>query len=213
MSNSPPEQTLEWLEEGVEGASRFLRRLWKIVQGHVSGGPVKSTPMSALTADQENLRRLAHRTIAKVSDDIGRRYTFNTAIAAVMELCNRLAKFTDTSDEARAIRQEVLDSIVLMLSPIVPHCCHSMWFALGHSTAVVDERWPEASPDVMQQDSVEIVVQVNGKLRARVSVATDADQDAIRDAALANDNVQRFVSDKPLRKVIVVPGKLVNLVV
>ncbi len=213
ISNSPPEQSLEWSAEGVEGASRFLRRLWKMVQGHVSGGPVKSTAMSALSADQQNLRRMVHRTVAKVSDDIGRRYTFNTAIAAVMELCNALTRFTDTSDLARVVRQEALDSIVLMLSPIVPHCCHAMWFALGHSTAVVDERWPEASPDVMQQDSVEIVVQVNGKLRARVSVATDADQDAIRDAALAHDNVRRFVSDKPLRKVIVVPGKLVNLVV
>lgn len=156
---------------------------------------------------------MVHRTIAKVSDDIGRRYTFNTAIAAVMELCNALARFTDTSGEARAVRQEALDNIVMMLAPIVPHSCHAMWFALGHDTAVIDESWPEASADVMQQDCVEIVVQVNGKLRARVSVASDADKDAIRDAALADDNVQRFVSDKPLRKVIVVPGKLVNFVV
>ncbi len=213
VSNSPPEKSLEWSEQGVEGASRFLRRLWRSVYAHVAEGAVPESGKLEFNEEQQKMRRLVHRTIVKVSDDFGRRYTFNTAIAAVMEMCNALTKFDDASAAARVVRQEALETIVLLLSPIIPHCSHVMWQALGGETAVVDEHWPTASEEAIQQDVVEIVVQVNGKLRGRVSVAAGADKNTVREAALADNNVQRFVSDKPIRKVIVIPGKLVNLVV
>jgi leucyl-tRNA synthetase len=163
------------------------------------------------------LRSKLHETIAKVSDDIGRRYTFNTAIAAVMELVNALYKFEGSPDsgspQGRAVMQEALEAVVLLLSPIVPHVCHRLWHALGHDDAVLDRPWPAADPGALARERVRLVVQVNGKLRGQVEVAADAGQAELQAAALADDNVQRFVAGKPLRKCIVVPGKLINLVV
>ena len=213
MFAAPPEQSLEWSDSGVEGAYRFLKRLWKAVQEHVAKGAPPPLDGNSLGDAQRALRRKVHETIQKVSDDVGRRYTFNTAIAANMELLNELGRFQDDSDTGRAVMQEALESTVLMLAPIVPHISHGLWRALGHEEAVVDCRWPDFDATALVQDSVEIVVQVNGKLRGRVTVPAQADREAIEAAALADVNVQKFVADGNLRKVIVVPGKLVNLVV
>jgi len=212
MFAAPPEQTLEWSDEGVEGAFRFIKRLWKAVHTHVSAGRAAALDPGALTEAQRALRRTAHQTLAKVTDDIGRRRTFNTAIAAVMELLNAVSRFEDGSAQGRAVVQEALELAVLMLSPFVPHVTHALWDALGHGTALVDERWPEPDASALEQDRIEIVVQVNGKLRSRLSLPAEADEETAREAALADPNVAKFVGGKPVRKVIYVPGKLVNVV-
>ncbi len=213
MFASPPEQTLEWSDEGVQGASRFIRRLWNAVYEHVAAGPAPRLDASALTGAQRELRRAVHQALAKATDDIGRRRNFNTAIAAIMELLNAVGRFSDASAAASAVRQEALQIAVLVLAPITPHVCHALWQALGSTTALVDERWPSADAAALAQECHEIVVQVNGKLRGRISVAVDADEAAVRAAALANAQVRKFVADKRVRRVIVVPGKLVNVVV
>jgi len=213
MFASPPEQTLEWSDEGVQGASRFIRRLWHAVYEHVAAGPAAALKASALTGAQRELRRTAHQALAKATDDIGRRRNFNTAIAAIMELLNALGRFGDPSAQGRAVRQEALRIAVLVLAPITPHVCHALWQALGSTSALVDERWPAPDAAALAQESCEIVVQVNGKLRGRISVAVDADEAAVRAAALADAQVRRFLADKPVRRVIVVPGKLVNVVI
>jgi leucyl-tRNA synthetase len=214
MFAAPPEQSLEWSDEGVEGAHRFLKRVWKAVHAHIAAG-VTQVPNSPekLDAAQTDLRRRLHQTIAKVGDDMGRRYTFNTAVAAIMELMNSVVRFEDDSESGRAVRQEALEAVVLMLSPICPHVSQVMWQALGRPGLVLDAGWPEVDESALVQDEVEMVVQVKGKLRGRIRVAADADRDVIQAAALAEPNVQRFVADHPIRKVVVVPGRLVNIVV
>jgi leucyl-tRNA synthetase len=213
MFAAPPEHTLEWSDEGVEGAFRFMKRLWKIVHAHVQGGSAGRPDAARLDGPQRALRRQVHQTLVKVGDDIGRRRTFNTAIAAVMELLNALARFSDASAQGRAVMQEALDLVVLMLAPFVPHAARALWQALGHATDVVDERWPAADESALAQDTVEIVVQVNGKLRARVQVSAGADEAVARAAALADPGVAKFVAGQPVRKLIYVPGKLVNVVI
>ncbi|HSD70447.1 MAG TPA: leucine--tRNA ligase [Woeseiaceae bacterium] len=213
MFAAPPEQALEWSDEGVQGAFRFLKRFWTAVHTHVSQPRGEKVDPALLDGPQKELRRKTHQTIAKVSDDIGRRYTFNTAIAAIMELLNAVNRFDDSSPAGRSVTSEALDAIVLLLSPIVPHIAHELWESLGHATPLVYERWPVADTAAMAKDLLEIVVQVNGKLRGRVSVAADADREAIEQLALADENVRRFVADHAIRKVIVVPGRLVNIVV
>ncbi|WP_406672606.1 leucine--tRNA ligase, partial [Natronospira sp.] len=213
MFAAPPEQSLEWSDAGVEGAQRFLKRFWRSVQEHVAAGPAPTLDVSALNGAQKDLRRQTHEMLAKADDDIGRRYTFNTAIAAVMELMNAVARFKDGSEQGRAVVHEALESAVLVLSPIVPHITQQLWEDLGHEGMVVDAAWPKHDPDALEKDELEIAVQVNGKLRARIQVPADADKQAIQDMALADDNVQRHTEGKDLRKVIVVPGKLVNIVV
>ncbi len=212
MSNVPPEHTFEWSDEGVEGAFRFLKRVWKTVHAHVDGGPAARPDVAGLAAPQRELRRLVHQALVKVGDDIGRRRTFNTAIAAVMELLNSLTRFEDETPQGRAVMQEALELVVLMLSPFVPHVAHAMWRALGHDSAIVDERWPAADPSALVQDTIEIVVQVNGKLRARIPVPAGADEAIAREAALADPAVAKFVAGQPVRKLVYVPGKLVNVV-
>jgi leucyl-tRNA synthetase len=212
MFTAPPEQTLEWSDEGVKGAYRFIKRLWKAVHDHVAHGAPAALGRESLNATQRALRRQTYQALAKVSDDIGRRRTFNTAIAAVMELLNSVAKFRVESAQDRSVMQEALEIAVLALSPIVPHVTHALWRALGHSRALIDEPWPSIDKAALAQATHEIVVQVNGKLRSRVSVATDADEAALRAAALADPNVQKFIGAGVVRKVIVVPGKLVNVV-
>jgi leucyl-tRNA synthetase len=217
MFKAPPEDTLEWSDDGVEGAARFMRRLWRMVYEHVSvgGGEGVKVPLASasLSDAQRAMRRAAHATLAKVTDDYGRRRVFNTAIAAVMELMNTLAKFEDSSPQGRAIVQESLELIVQMLSPIVPHAAHALWQALGHNDALIDRTWPKPDQEALVQDEIEIVVQVNGKLRGRVTVPAAASDEAVRTAALADSNVLKWTEGKAVRKVIVVKGKLVNVVV
>jgi leucyl-tRNA synthetase len=212
MFAAPPDQSLEWSDTGVEGAYRFLRRLWNLVRDHAAGGAAPALDTASLDEDRKALRRKTHETIRKASDDIGRRYTFNTAIAAVMELSNALGRFEDTSAAGRAVRQEALEAIVLILAPIVPHVTHRLWQALGHDSPVVDAAWPQVDESALDRDSVELVVQVNGKLRSRIEVPVDAAREAIESQALEDANVRRFTEGKTVRRVIVVPGKLVNVV-
>jgi leucyl-tRNA synthetase len=215
MFAAPPEQTLEWSDEGVEGAFRFMKRLWKAVHQHVQGGPA-TEPLhkASLSPAQRDMRRQVHETLAKITHDIGKRRTFNTAIAAVMELMNALAKFDDRGAQGRAVTQEALEIVVLGLSPVVPHAAHALWRELGHAErAVVDERWPQVDESALVREAIEVVVQVNGKLRGRVTVPANAGEAQVREAALADESVQRYVDGKPLRKFVYVPGKLANLVV
>ena len=210
--SAPPDQSLEWSDSGVEGAYRFLRRLWHLVRDHVRGQRAPALDPASLSDEQRAMRRHVHETISKAGDDMGRRYTFNTAIAAVMELCNALGRFQDRSDQGRAVMQEALAAVVRLLAPIVPHITHRLWYELGHARAVVNEAWPSVDEAALVRDTIELVVQVNGKVRSRIDVAADAERDAIEEQALADANVQRFTEDKSIPKVVVVPGKLVNIV-
>jgi leucyl-tRNA synthetase len=212
MFAAPPEQSLEWSDSGVEGAHRFLKRLWRLVNEQISGGEVPALEAGSLNSAQKDLRRKTHETIAKVSDDISRRLTFNTAIAAVMELLNEVSRLTDNEPQSLAVRQEALEVAVLVLSPIVPHISHSLWQALGHTDPVVDASWPVADESAMVRSEIEVVLQVNGKVRAKESVPVDIGKADLEKLALENENVMRFTDGKTVRKVIVVPGKLVNVV-
>jgi leucyl-tRNA synthetase len=211
MFAAPPEQSLEWSDSGVEGAFRFLKRLWKIVYEHVHS---EKSPLdvASLTTAEKALRRQVHETIVKVNDDIGRRYTFNTAIAAMMELLNALNR-AEKSVQVSAIIQEGLEAIVLMLSPMVPHVTQTLWEALGHDGLVIDVAFPQADMTALIKDEIELVVQVNGKLRGKITVAANAENQVIEQLALTEENVQKHLDGKTVKKVVIVPKKLVNIVV
>ncbi|CAG8998110.1 MAG: Leucine--tRNA ligase [Candidatus Celerinatantimonas neptuna] len=212
MFAAPAEQTLEWQDSAVDGANRFLRRVWRQCYELLQAGTPGAYQAEQLNAKQQELRRELHKTIAKVSDDIGRRQTFNTAIAAIMELMNRVTK-QDYSDPAtRTIGYEAMRAIVLMLSPITPHICHILWQELGNNSSLETTDWPQADPDAMVEASKLIIVQVNGKLRAKLTVPADANQEQVQEQAMADENVHRFTDGKTIRKVIFVPGKLLNIV-
>lgn len=213
MFTSPPEQTLEWSDSGVEGAHRFLKRVWKLAYDFKQAGDAPELAGLTLNAKQKQLRRELHKTIAKVSDDIGRRNTFNTAIAAIMELMNHLTKAPLATPEDKAVMQEAIRSVTLMLTPIVPHLGHQLWQAIGDGkTQVEDIAWPQVDQEALVEDEKLIIVQVNGKLRSKITVAADINQSDIEKLALAEENVSRFIEGKTVRKVIYVPGRLVNIV-
>ena len=213
MFAAPPDQQLEWSDSGVEGMARFLRRLWRLVSEHLAEGAVETLDTKKLSADQKALRNILHQTIAKVGNDYGQRFAFNTAIAAVMELINAIAKFTDRSAQSRALLQECWEAITLLINPITPHASHALWQALGHGeTLIEDQPFPQADPQALKRDVVTIVVQVNGKLRARLEMAADSPKDLVEKAALADEAVQRNLDGRTPKKVIVVPNKLVNIV-
>ena len=212
MFASPPELTLEWQESGVEGAHRFLKRLWKLASDHTAAGETPTLDKSALNVDQKTLRRELHKTIQKVTDDIGRRQMFNTAIASVMELMNHLSKAKKESEQDRAIIGEALSAIVRLLYPITPHMSFQLWQELGNEQAIEDSRWPKVDESALVEDSKLIIVQVNGKLRAKITVAADASKDDVEALGLADENVMKFTDGKTVRKVIYVPGKLLNIV-
>ncbi|MBV1875015.1 MAG: leucine--tRNA ligase, partial [Cycloclasticus sp.] len=213
MFAAPPEQSLEWSDNAVDGSFRFIRRLWRQVKEHVDTGLTEGYSVDELSSEDKVLRRQIHETLSKVNDDFGRRLTFNTAIAANMELLNSVSKFKAETKTSRALRQEGLESIVLMLSPIIPHVCDEMWQALGHQEELIQAAWPEFDATALVLDEVQMVVQVNGKLRAKLTVAADASKESIEKLALSEDNVNKFIDGKPVRKVIIVPKKLVNIVI
>ena len=214
MFAAPPEQSLEWSDSGVEGASRFLKRLWKQVYQHVSGGiPQQALDKASLTTEQQAVRRQLHQTIQKVTHDMGVRTIYNTAIAANMELLNTLSRFEDDSSNGKAIRHEALNAIVLMLSPIVPHICHQLWQDLGHSDSVVSVSWPQFDESALVQDSIEFVLQINGKLRSKLSLPASASNSEIEKAALSDAHIVKFIEGQAVKKVVIVPKKLVNIVI
>ena len=214
MFAAPPEQSLEWSADGVEGASRFLKRLWRQVYLHTQ--QVQSTRFKIqgeLSKEQQSVRRFLHQTIQKVTHDMGVRTIFNTAIAANMELLNTLAKFTDESNNSKAIRHEILEAIAIMLSPIVPHICDQLWRDLGHDNAIVSESWLSIDESALVQDSLELMVQVNGKLRGKITATASATNAEIETIALSDAAVLKFIDGQTIKKVIIVAGKLVNIVV
>ena len=212
MFAAPPEQSLEWSDEGVAGGHRFLRKLWKAVATHQEKGEAGALDTSTLSGPLKDLRRKTHETIAKVSHDYGVRQTFNTAIAAVMELLNDVGRLNDSSPEGVAVEREALETAVLVLSPIAPHICHKLWQELGHDDAVLNAPWPTVDESALVRDTIEMVVQVNGKVRAKIEVAADADKATVEASALAEANVVKFTDGLTVRKIIVVPKKLVNVV-
>ncbi|MEE9344958.1 MAG: leucine--tRNA ligase [Methylococcales bacterium] len=220
MFAAPPEQSLEWSESGVEGAFRFLKRLWKQVADFVNASPdIPKLDPTLLTTEQSDLRRKAHQTLHKATHDIGTRNTFNTVIAANMELLNSLSKFLESSTEdasqhqGNAVRQELLELVVLMLSPIIPHMSHELWNQLGYSEAVVNVAWPPVDETALEKDIMELVVQVNGKRRGNIEVAVSASKEEIERVATQNNQIQRFLEGKQIRRVIIVPGRLINIVI
>lgn len=213
MFASPAEMTLEWQESGVEGAKRFLVRVWNLVYEYSQNPAKTALDMTALSADQKALRRDVHKTIAKVSDDIGRRQTFNTAIAAVMELMNKLTRAPLENEQDRAVMAEALSAVVRMLYPITPHICFELWKALGNESNIDHAEWVKADEAAMVEDEKLIVVQVNGKVRGKVTVAADADEETVKTVAFADENVKKFTDNTQIVKVIYVPGKLLNVVV
>ena len=211
ISAASPEQALEWSDKGVQGAYRFLKKLWVLIEKHCSEDPLK--PIDDLNGNQKELRYKTHSTIVKVSDDIGRRYKFNTAIAAIMELLNSVTRFDDDSHKGRSVVRESLETIILLLSPIVPHICHELWKKLNYKTSLIDEEWPNADKLALAKDSIEIVVQVNGKLRSRIIVDVNADEEKIKSLVIKDKNVQRYIGKNKVKNIIIVPGRLVNVVV
>jgi leucyl-tRNA synthetase len=213
MFAAPPEQSLEWNDSAVEGAHRFLRKLWKTVHTHLAAGDGAASILSSLDQKQQDLRRKTHTTIIKVSNDFGGRQTFNTAIAAVMELLNDIGKMTarDTA-VGLAVEREALETIVLVLSPIAPHICAQLWNELGHRDSLLDMKWPVADKSALTKNILQIAVQVNGKLRAQIDVPSETTVEAIKNMAKQHENVRRFTEGLAIQKIIVIPNKLVNIV-
>jgi len=213
VSDSPANQSLEWSDSGVEGASRFLKRVWSQVMDHVAGGPCEPLRPEALNDAQKDIRRKLHDTIAKVSDDIARRYTFNTAIAAIMELSNNLARFAAADPQSRAVLQEAWSAVVRLLAPITPHIGEELWTALGGEGPLYRAPWPAVDEAARERTRVTLVVQVNGKLRAKLELPPGASRETALEQALEVENVRRHIGDKAVRKVIHVPDRLLNIVV
>ncbi len=217
MFAAPPDNSLEWIDTGVDGSARFLKKLWRFVFLYLQNGNASiELKHASLNSQQKEVRNKIHTTIKKVSDDIGRRYTFNTAIAANMELLNELASLkVDSTTDANnlAVVREGINAIILMLSPIVPHICSHLWAQMGHRSAIEEERWPAYDEQALVRDSIQLMVQVNGKLRDKITVAADADDDAIKSIAQNSKKIINHIQDKPVKKIIVVKGRLVNIVV
>ena len=214
MFAAPPDNSLEWVDTGVDGSARFLKKLWRNVYAHLQSTHKKvDIDASLLSAEQKEIRNKIHSTIKKVSDDVGRRYTFNTAIAANMELLNELSSFSAEDDISYSISQEGIEAIVLMLSPIVPHICSQLWNHLGHNSFIEDEKWPQHDELALVRDNIQMMVQVNGKLRDKITVAADASDEVVKSAAMDSEKIKSRIDNQPIKKVIVVKSRLVNIVV
>jgi len=212
---APPTQDLEWSDSGIEGAHRFINKFYRLVVEFIADTKTYETPSlvpSSLNNDQKKLRQKTHQSLKKVGDDFGRRHSFNTAIAAMMELNNTLSRLKDTSLQGMAVRQESIEIMLKALSPVIPHLCHHLWAALGNKEAMIDVLWPKVDESALIQEDVQLVVQVNGKLRAKIMAPLDAESQSIQEMALAEEKVVRFTEGKTILKFIIVPNKLVNVV-
>ena len=213
MFASPPEQTMEWSDEGVSGAFKFLKKLWRIVHDQIKLSNEDVIDVSILNDQQKYLRRKTHETIKKVSDDFGRRNTFNTAIAAVMELLNEIPKVDTISPQSIAVRREAISNAILMLNPIVPHICNKLWLTLGNPTSICEIDWPKVDELALLKTSSIIVIQVNGKVRGKIEVSVGSNDDTVKSQALEHGNVQKFIAGKQVKKIIIIPNKIVNIVI
>jgi leucyl-tRNA synthetase len=212
MFAAPPEQSLEWNDSGVEGANRFIKRLWRLAHANLQVADMPILDAASLNDNQRDVRRKTHETIERVSNDYGNRQQFNTAVAAVMELCNEVSKLEDNGGQNSAVIREAVNAVIILISPIAPHVSQQLWQEFGNNNLVIDADWPSVDHSALIKTSIEIVVQVGGKVRAKLKVAADADKDSIEKMALSDANVQKFIAGKTIRKIIVVPGKLVNIV-
>ncbi|KGF62569.1 MULTISPECIES: leucine--tRNA ligase [Pseudomonas] len=212
MFASPPDMSLEWSDSGVEGSHRFLKRVWRLAQAHVTAGLPGALDTTALNDDQKAIRRSIHLAIKQAGQDVGQHHKFNTAIAQVMTLMNVLEKAPQAAGQDRALLQEGLETVALLLAPITPHISHELWAALGHPDPVINAAWPVVDESALVQDTLQLVIQVNGKLRGHIDMPASATREEVEAAARTNENVLRFIDGLTIRKVIVVPGKLVNIV-
>ena len=212
MFAAPPEQSLEWSDSAVEGANRFLRRFWRLCWVHLQSADVPALDIAMLNDNQRDVRRKTHETIRRVSDACSRRYAYNIAIAAVMELCNETGKLADRTPQSLAVEREALETAILLLAPITPHISHALWQHFGHQEAVIDAPWPQLDESALVKSHIEVVIQVNGKLRAKIDTAIDSDEASVLAIAKTIDNVQGHLDGKTVRKVIWVPNKLLNIV-
>ena len=215
MFTAPPEQSLEWSDKAINGSFRFLKRLWTLVQSRRDDllNTEEINSQDDFNEKQAILRRKTHQTIAKVSDDIGRRYTFNTAIAAVMELVNDINVFQIEDEIDQKVAKEAITSVLLLLAPIVPHICNRLWLDLGFDQPIIDEVWPKHNPDLMMTDTLEIIVQVNGKLRSKITVDSSIGDPELEQLALMDEKIKKYTDDQTIKKIIIVPKKLVNIVI
>ena len=213
---APPTQDLEWSDSGIEGAHRFINKFFRLVTGFIKlkeGVEISKTDDLNLNEEQRSIRQKTHLALKKVGDDFGRRHSFNTAIATMMELNNLVSRYADTSQQGMAVKQEAIEIMVKCLSPVMPHVCHHLWFLLGGKNAVVDSQWPEVDESALIQERVQIIAQVNGKLRAKIMAPLDSDNQAVQEIALSDEKIVKFTMDKQIIKVIVVPNKLINIVI
>jgi len=213
---APPTQDLEWSDSGIEGAHRFINKFFRLVTGFVDlkkGTKVSKIDTSILNEEQSSVRQKTHLALRKVGDDFGRRHSFNTAIATMMELNNSISRFDDASEQGMAIKQEAIEIMVKCLSPVMPHVCHHLWLLLGGERAVIDSSWPIVDESALVQENVQIIAQVNGKLRAKIMAPLDSENQTIQEIALADEKIEKFITNKQILKVIVVPNKLINIVV
>ena len=213
---APPTQDLEWSDSGIEGAHRFINKFFRLVTGFIKlkeGVEISKIDDLNLNEEQRSIRQKTHLALKKVGDDFGRRHSFNTAIATMMELNNLVSRYADTSQQGIAVKQEAIEIMVKCLSPVMPHVCHHLWFLLGGKNAVVDSQWPDVDESALIQERVQIIAQVNGKLRAKIMAPLDSDNQAVQEIALSDEKIVKFTMDKQIIKVIVVPNKLINIVV
>ena len=213
---APPTQDLEWSDSGIEGAHRFINKFFRLVTGFIKlkeGVEISKIDDLNLNEEQRSIRQKTHLALKKVGDDFGRRHSFNTAIATMMELNNLVSRYADTSQQGMAVKQEAIEIMVKCLSPVMPHVCHHLWFLLGGKNAVVDSEWPEVDESALIQERVQIIAQVNGKLRAKIMAPLDSDNQAVQEIALSDEKIVKFTMDKQIIKVIVVPNKLINIVI
>ena len=213
---APPTQDLEWSDTGIEGAHRFINKFYRLVTGFIDSKKefnCSKLDVSSLNEEQRLVRQKTHLALQKVGDDFGRRHSFNTAIATMMELNNAISRYSDVSEQGMAIKQESIEIMVKCLSPVIPHVCHHLWFLLGGKNAIVDSSWPVVDESALVQENVQVIAQVNGKLRAKLMVPLNSDNEAVQDLALSDEKIEKFTKGKQIIKVIVVPNKLINIVV